>query len=88
MLTYTVTFACNARCIMCDSWKMPPRQELTLDDVERIFAQLPRLDAVRLTGGEPFVRRDLAEIADLATRQLRPLTLHVTSNGLLTDRIV
>jgi Fe-coproporphyrin III synthase len=88
LLSYTVTFACNARCIMCDSWKMPPREELTLDDVERIFAQLPRLDAVRLTGGEPFVRRDLAEIADLASRQLRPLALHVTSNGLLTERIV
>ncbi len=88
MLTYTVTFACNARCIMCDSWKMPPREELTLDDLERIFAQLPRLDVVRLTGGEPFVRRDLPGIADLATRQLRPLVLHVTSNGLLTERIV
>ena len=88
LLTYTVTFACNARCIMCDSWKMPPREELTLDDVGRIFAELPRLDVVRLTGGEPFVRRDLVEIADLASRHLRPLALHVTSNGLLTDRIV
>jgi Fe-coproporphyrin III synthase len=88
LLTYTVTFGCNARCIMCDSWKMPVRDELTLDDLQRIFAQLPRLDAVRLTGGEPFVRRDLSDIADLASRRLRPLILHVTSNGFLTGRIV
>lgn len=32
-LTYTVTFGCNARCIMCDSWKMPAKGDLTLDDV-------------------------------------------------------
>jgi MoaA/NifB/PqqE/SkfB family radical SAM enzyme len=88
MLTYTVTFGCNARCIMCDSWKMPPRDELTVEDLDRIFAQLPRLDAVRLTGGEPFVRRDLGEIAALVMRHLRPLVLHVTTNGFLTERIV
>ena len=55
-LTYTVTFGCNAKCIMCDSWKMPAKGDLTLDEVDRIFAQLPVMDAIRLTGGEPFVR--------------------------------
>ena len=88
MLTYTVTFGCNARCVMCDSWKMSTEGDLTLDEVEHIFRQLPRLDAVRLTGGEPFVRKDFAEITDLADRHLRPMLLHVTTNGFLTDRIV
>ena len=87
-LTYIVTFACNARCVMCDSWRKPSPDDLTLDEIDRIFAQLPRLDAVRLSGGEPFVRRDLLEIAHLAQDRLRPLFLHVTTNGFLTDRIV
>lgn len=87
-LTYIVTFACNARCVMCDSWRKPSPDDLSLDEIDRIFAQLPTLDAVRLTGGEPFVRKDLLEIAHLAQRRLRPLVLHVTSNGFLTDRIV
>ena len=87
-LTYTVTFGCNARCIMCDSWKMPTVGDLTLNEVERIFEQLPRMDAVRLTGGEPFVRKDFGEIAGLAQQLLRPLVLHITTNGFLTDRIV
>ncbi len=87
-LTYTVTFGCNARCIMCDSWKMPSPEDLTLEEVERIFSQLPRMDAVRLTGGEPFVRRDLVEISEVVRKQLKPLVLHVTSNGFLTQRIV
>jgi MoaA/NifB/PqqE/SkfB family radical SAM enzyme len=87
-LTYTVTFGCNARCIMCDSWKLPNKDDLSLDEIEPIFAQLPRMDVVRLTGGEPFARTDFAEIAHLSERQLRPLALHVTTNGFLTDRIV
>jgi MoaA/NifB/PqqE/SkfB family radical SAM enzyme len=88
MLTYTVTFTCNARCVMCDSWRKDGKGDLSLDEVERIFAQLPRMDAVRLTGGEPFVRRDLTDIARIAVKTVGPALLHVTTNGFLTDRIV
>jgi MoaA/NifB/PqqE/SkfB family radical SAM enzyme len=87
-LTYIVTFACNARCIMCDSWRKDSPDELTLGEIAGIFDQLPRMDAVRLSGGEPFVRGDLPEIARLAEERLRPLALHVTTNGFLTRRIV
>lgn len=87
-LTYTVTFTCNARCVMCDSWKKSGEGDLSLTDVDRIFRQLPRLDAVRLTGGEPFVRKDMVGIAELVKAYLRPAFLHVTTNGFLTDRIV
>lgn len=87
-LTYTVTFSCNAKCIMCDSWKMPSPDDLTMEEIARVFDQLPHLDAVRLTGGEPFVRRDLPDIARLAQEKLKPLVLHITTNGFLTERIV
>lgn len=88
LLTYTVTFGCNARCVMCDSWKMPTAGDLTLDEIDQILRQLPQMDAVRLTGGEPFARRDLPEIASMVDDHLKPLILHVTTNGFLTDRIV
>jgi len=88
MLTYVVSFTCNARCEMCDSWKKPSEGDLEIREIERVFRQLPRLDFVRLTGGEPFVRRDMVAIADLAQEHLRPAVLHVTTNGFLTDRIV
>jgi len=87
-LTYLVTFTCNARCVMCDSWKKPSPDDLTVQEIECIFRQLPPLDMVRLSGGEPFVRADLLDIAHLAQTHLRPLLLHVTTNGFLTDRIV
>jgi MoaA/NifB/PqqE/SkfB family radical SAM enzyme len=87
-LTYIVTWTCNARCIMCDSWKKESPDDLNLAEIEGIFRQLPRLDAVRLTGGEPFVRADLAEIARLAVEILDPRFLHITTNGFLTQRII
>ncbi len=73
---------------MCDSWKKPSPGDLSLKEIARIFNQLPRMDAVRLTGGEPFVRKDMLDIAHLAQRKLRPLVLHVTTNGFLTERII
>lgn len=88
MLTYTVTFRCNARCIMCDSWKMKGENDLQLSEIDSIFQQLPTMDAVRLTGGEPFARTDLLDIVELVIRYLKPLGLHITTNGFLTDRIV
>jgi MoaA/NifB/PqqE/SkfB family radical SAM enzyme len=88
MLTFTVTMTCNARCVMCDSWRLPARDDLTLGEIAEIFSQLPPLDLVRLTGGEPFARPDLPDIAALAEERLRPAVLHVTTNGFLTDRIV
>jgi MoaA/NifB/PqqE/SkfB family radical SAM enzyme len=87
-LTYLVTFRCNARCLMCDSWRRPASEELGLADIARIFAQFPVMDVVRLSGGEPFVRTDLGEIARLATERMRPRVLHVTTNGFLTRRVV
>jgi MoaA/NifB/PqqE/SkfB family radical SAM enzyme len=88
LLTYIVTFRCNARCVMCDSWRKEGEGELTLAEIERIYRMLPPLHAVRLSGGEPFVRKDLDRIAALTQEILRPSLLHVTSNGFLTDRIV
>lgn len=88
LLTYIVTFRCNARCVMCDSWRKEDEGDLTLPQIEEIYRQLPRLHAVRLTGGEPFVRKDFEEIAALTQRVVRPALLHITSNGFLTERIV
>jgi MoaA/NifB/PqqE/SkfB family radical SAM enzyme len=88
LLTFVVTFRCNARCVMCDSWRKDGEGELTLAQIEAIYRQLPRLHAVRLTGGEPFVRKDFDDIAALTQTLLRPALLHVTTNGFLTERIV
>jgi MoaA/NifB/PqqE/SkfB family radical SAM enzyme len=86
--TYLVTFRCNARCGMCDSWRMKPGTELTPADVSRVFEKLGRLDVVRLSGGEPFLREDFFEVAEAVMGASRPKVLHITTNGSFTDRVV
>lgn len=89
-VTFFVTWRCNSRCIFCDIWRKPSskKDELDVRQIARIFRQLGRLDCLRLSGGEPFLRADLPEIINVLQKINRPEILHITSTGLLTDRIV
>ncbi|MBN2040121.1 MAG: radical SAM protein [Spirochaetes bacterium] len=87
-LTFIVTFRCNARCIMCDSWKKEKHNELTAEQIKQAFLKLPKLDAVRLSGGEPFLRKDFPDIFESADRILKPFSFFISTNGFLTDRII
>ena len=51
------------------------------------FGKLGSLDAVRLSGGEPFLRADLLELAEAVMAASSPGLLHITSNGSFPDRI-
>jgi MoaA/NifB/PqqE/SkfB family radical SAM enzyme len=85
--TYLVSYRCNARCGMCDSWRMKPGTEMTPEQVGQVFEKIGRLDVVRLTGGEPFLREDFFEIAEAVMRASSPRVLHVTTNGSFPDRV-
>jgi MoaA/NifB/PqqE/SkfB family radical SAM enzyme len=73
---------------MCDSWRLRPGTELTPYQVRQVFAKIGRLDVVRLTGGEPFLREDFADVAAAVDEQSRPRVLHVTTNGSFPERVV
>ncbi len=85
-----VTDRCNLRCFYCmpeEGIKFLPRQELLrYEEMERIVRVLSELgvDKVRITGGEPFVRRDLMKfLADIAALDgIKKIAL--TTNGILT----
>jgi MoaA/NifB/PqqE/SkfB family radical SAM enzyme len=85
--TWAVTLRCNATCGACDSWKLPPRPELGADAAGAVFQDLGRLDAVRITGGEPTLRADLPHLADAVRRASRPGLLHLTTHGGFPDRV-
>ena len=85
--TYLVCDRCNARCGMCDSWRLPRGVELTAEQVATVFGKVGALDAVRITGGEPFLRADLLEVAEAISSQSSPGVLHITTNGSFPQRI-
>ncbi len=86
--TYLVSFRCNARCKMCDSWRMKPGKEMSPDQVASVFSKIGKLDVVRLSGGEPFLREDFLEVAEAVLNASKPSILHITTNGSMPERIV
>ena len=86
-----VTNRCNARCDFCFiDFDDPATRvgELTLDEIDRLSRTLgPNLKNVNLTGGEPFARKDMTEIARLYLRNTNVESLFITTNGSLPDRI-
>jgi len=92
-LRISVTDRCNFRCVYCmpravfgpDHAFLPRAELLGFEEIERLVRLFTRLgvEKVRLTGGEPLVRRDLPElVARLAAIPgVRDLTL--TTNGVL-----
>lgn len=82
--TVIVTYRCNARCTMCNRYKAPsrPEEELSLD----VIKKLPRMYFTNITGGEPFIRTDLADIVrELYKKSDR---IVISTNGFFTDRII
>lgn len=57
------TYRCQMRCKMCNIWKNPTdsKKEITAKDLEI----LPSFKFINVTGGEPFVRRDLEDIIEV-----------------------
>jgi cyclic pyranopterin phosphate synthase len=89
-LRLSVTDRCNFRCQYCMPAEGLPWLErdaiLHFEEIERVVALLARMGiaSVRLTGGEPLVRRDFPRLAAM----LAPLVgdLSVTTNGYLLER--
>lgn len=89
-LRLSVTDRCDLRCTYC----MPkgfkgfeePRHWLNFDEIERLVAAFARLGTsrVRLTGGEPLLRRNLTQLARrlAATPGIRDLSLSTNATRL------
>src|SRR5690349_11292083 len=88
-LRLSVIDRCNLRCVYCMPPKGVPKKEraeiLRLEEIARLAGLFVRLgvNKIRLTGGEPLIRRNLIQlVTDLA--KLPGLeTLAMTTNGVL-----
>src|SRR5438309_4383403 len=92
-LRVSVTDKCNFRCTYCMpaeglEW-LPKREVLSFEEIERLVRVLARMGVreVRLTGGEPLVRRDLPELVRMLAAVPDVEDLSLTTNGILLDRL-
>lgn len=88
-LRLSITEVCNFRCTYClpDGWRKAdgahPASYLTVEEISRLvraFAGLG-LSKIRLTGGEPSVRKDLGEIIGTVAAVAGIRTVALTTNG-------
>jgi GTP 3',8-cyclase len=88
-----VTDKCNFRCTYCMpaeglEW-LPKADVLTFEEIARLTGVLAAMgvDEVRLTGGEPLVRRDVPTLVALLAEIDGVRDLSLTTNGVLLDRL-
>jgi MoaA/NifB/PqqE/SkfB family radical SAM enzyme len=83
---YAVTKRCNLSCRMCQTTAARSREsELGLGEIDRLAEVVSRIGAgfVILTGGEPMLRKDLAEVVGIFAR--RGLSVRLQTNAVLSD---
>ena len=92
-LRVSVTDRCNFRCRYCMPaeglpW-LPKPELLTFEEIHRLVRLMAEMGVreVRLTGGEPLVRRDLPELVALLAKVPGVDDLSLTTNGVLLDRL-
>jgi cyclic pyranopterin phosphate synthase len=88
-LRLSVTDRCNLRCSYCmpepDYVWLPREDILQFEEIERLVELFTSLgvDKVRLTGGEPLLRRELPDLVDRLARRPAIRDLAMTTNGVL-----
>ncbi len=93
-LRLSVTDRCDFRCLYCMSEQMtflPKKELLTLEELDRLCSTFIRLGVqkLRITGGEPLVRRDIMTFFKAMSRHLDAGTLKeltLTTNGSQLER--
>jgi molybdenum cofactor biosynthesis protein A len=89
-----VTDRCNLRCFYCmpeEGIKYVPRDELlTYEEMIRLTRLLVQMgiDKMRITGGEPFVRRDMMDFLGELSRMEGLEKISITTNGILTGPLI
>jgi MoaA/NifB/PqqE/SkfB family radical SAM enzyme len=93
MLVFFVTSRCNARCDFClygDQVAHPtaPEEELTISEVESIARLYGPLNYLALSGGEPFLRRDLEGVCQAFIDHCNTAVISIPSNFAYGDTMV
>lgn len=86
--THFVTSACNARCAHCFYPINARKQELTLREIDQLTRTMPPVRMLLISGGEPFLRRDLPQVIQLWFEHCGIFSVNIPTNGFSAGPIV
>lgn len=80
---------CNQKCEHCFYWRsLNQKDDLTLEELFALSRSLGRIENLNLSGGEPFLRKEFAEVCRQFIRHNKVREIYVPTNGYFTDRVV
>jgi Fe-coproporphyrin III synthase len=83
-----VTSTCNSLCRTCFYWEeLNQGRDLSFEQLEKISTTAPKFQKLWISGGEPFLRKDLAEVIELFYRNNGIRNLNLPTNGLLPTKL-
>ncbi|QQS41695.1 MAG: radical SAM protein [Acidobacteriota bacterium] len=78
---------CNLTCEHCFYWQnLNQRDDLSYEEFEKLSNELDEFENLNLSGGEPFIRKDFAEICELFIKNNGVKNIYVPTNGYFTSR--
>lgn len=78
---------CNLTCEHCFYWRnLNQRDDLTLQEFAQLSAELASFENLNLSGGEPFLRKEFAEICSLFIRNNGVQQIYVPTSGFFPER--
>lgn len=92
-LRVSITDKCNLRCTYCNPLDLIRENHsgasiMTVDEIDRIVSVFVNegVRKIRLTGGEPLVRKEAKEIMERLSKY--PVELVITTNGVFVDEFI
>jgi MoaA/NifB/PqqE/SkfB family radical SAM enzyme len=83
--TLSLLYACNSRCMTCNVYERKVKI-LSVEEYDRILSTVGRRPYwFTLSGGEPFIRRDINEIVGVVYERCRPKVINIPHNGTFPD---
>jgi MoaA/NifB/PqqE/SkfB family radical SAM enzyme len=80
---------CNQTCEHCFYWRnLNRRDDLTVDELERLSLGLGRIENLNLSGGEPFLRKEFGQVCRFFIRNNGVRQIYVPTNGSFAGRTV
>ena len=86
-LVLFINSICNLTCDHCFYWRdLNQRNDLTCEEIKALSENLGPIDNLNLSGGEPFIRKEFAEIVRTFVQNNGVKQVYVPTNGYFTDR--
>ena len=84
-----ITSICNLTCEHCFYWRnLNQRDDLTVDEIFKLAREMGPIENLNLGGGEPFIRKEYAEICRFFIRNNHVKQIYCPTSGYFTDRTV